>query len=224
MFTCFSEAQGVKHTPGRIVRVRTALSSRGVDTIRVFRQCWCLFLLFLFTLSRPSAQIEKRNTGYAKGLLKPPLRLTVSSSFSLSQTRWKTPTDAYWFIVKQGFHAQPLFVWHTWWRRNVCAWTRLLSSSSSDAVSSPPTSASWVSCCSLSHRCWPRHAQWRQLVHQPPWAPSLPHPATHPSSSASLWGQWGRTGSPAASRTCRVPSPPHQAADKLLRPQMAKPF
>lgn len=128
------------------------------------------------------------------------------------------------FIVKQGFHALPQFVWHTWWRRNACAWTRLLNLSSSGAASSRPTSASWGSCCSLSHRYWPRHAQWRQPAHQPRWAPSLPHQQAHPSSSASLWDQWGHTDSPVASLTCRVPSPPHPVADNMLRPRRAKPY
>ena len=87
-----------------------------------------------------------------------------------------------------------------------------MSSSSSAGASSPLTSASWGSSCSLSRRCWPPHARWK------PSAPrghcgsgARPPPPPPPSLSSASQSLSVSMPPPAASRTCTAPSPRHPA-------------
>lgn len=90
------------------------------------------------------------------------------------------------------------------------SWRKPLSLSSSAEASSPLISASWGSCCSLSHRCWPLHAQWKLSAprgHCGSGArPPPPPPLSLFSASQSLLVSMPR---PAVSHTCTAPSPHH---------------
>ncbi|EAW71386.1 dual specificity phosphatase 2, isoform CRA_c [Homo sapiens] len=93
-----------------------------------------------------------------------------------------------WCTARRVSRALPPSVWHTSCRVAVCGWTRPLTSLSSAGGSSPPTSVSWGSCCSLRPRCCvtevvplclPAPLCWQELTVDwwaPLWASTVPSP------------------------------------------------
>lgn len=79
-------------------------------------------------------------------------RFKMTTVVSFVQTRWETKVAVSSCTARRASQGQPPSVWPTSCVPIASSWTRLLSSSSSAAVSSHPTSALWVSCCSSSHR------------------------------------------------------------------------